>query len=273
MSSTGAIEWQKVYGGSAFDAGNCAIELPGDGYMLLGSTGSSDGDVSGNHSLMLDLWLAKINDTGAIQWQKCIGGSSDEIAYGMIKVNDGYIISAVTKSNDGMVSGNHGNADYWLLKVNDTGKILWQKCAGGSGDDMATSMVATYDSGYVMAGYTFSNNGDVSGNHGNTDMWIIKLRDPALPAVPVIHPCFPLGVNDVAPTQQLTISPNPVTDILTIQGAQPAGITITNTLGRQVLSATHTNTLNIKWLSTGIYFIRLHDEHGHLLYTGKVVKE
>ena len=51
----------------------------------------------------------------------------------------------------------------------------WQKCYGGSNAESASSIKPTPDGGYLLAGYSSSNNGDVSGNHGGGDFWIAKL--------------------------------------------------------------------------------------------------
>ncbi len=81
----------------------------------------------------------------------------------------------VTQSNDGDVSGNHGYYDYWVVKLDSSGDIQWQKCLGGSNIDCASSIQQTSDEGFIIAGYTYSNNGDVSGHHGNFDYWVVKL--------------------------------------------------------------------------------------------------
>jgi hypothetical protein len=54
--------------------------------------------------------------------------------------------------------------------------IEWQKCLGGSEDDWADSIQQTSNNGYIIAGRTYSNNGDVPGNHGSIDLWVIKLK-------------------------------------------------------------------------------------------------
>lgn len=74
------------------------------------------------------------------------------------------------------MSGNHGSSDYWIVKLNETGNIQWQKGLGGSSYYYAQSIQQTFDGGYVVAGYTKSTDGDVSGNHGDFDVWIVKLE-------------------------------------------------------------------------------------------------
>src|SRR5437764_606365 len=53
--------------------------------------------------------------------------------------------------------------------------IEWQKCFGGSSYDQAFSILETSDGGFIVAGGSLSNDGDVSGNHGGGDYWIVKL--------------------------------------------------------------------------------------------------
>jgi hypothetical protein len=113
-------------------------------------------------------------------WQKAYGGSGDEEANAIAATSDGgYILTGYTTSNDEMVSGNHGGKDIWVLKVNRAGHVEWQKCFGGSGDDVGNSIQRTRDGGYIIAGYTESpdGSGDVIGNNGGRDVWIIKI-DP-----------------------------------------------------------------------------------------------
>ena len=62
------------------------------------------------------------------------------------------------------VSGNHGSDDFWIVKLDGSGNIQWQKSLGGSGEDRAQSIQLTIDGGYIVAGGTWSNDGDILGN-------------------------------------------------------------------------------------------------------------
>jgi hypothetical protein len=109
-------------------------------------------------------------------WQKILGGSADDYALSILQTLDGgYVAGGFSISADGNVSGNHGMADYWLVKLDDTGHIVWQKTYGGSLDDILMSIIQTSDSGYMLCGYTNSSDGDVTANYGNYDVWIIKV--------------------------------------------------------------------------------------------------
>ncbi|MBK7386539.1 MAG: hypothetical protein IPI63_07370 [Methanothrix sp.] len=179
----GSVEllWQKCLGGSDFERGN-SIKQTNDGdYIVAGTTGSDDGDMAGSgfHG-EFDFWIAKLTSAGAIKWQKCLGGNGSETAYSIQQTNDGgYIVAGDTNSNDGDVidGGFHGEFDYWVVKLDGSGSIQWHKCLGGSDYDSARSVQQTNDGGYIVAGMTRSNDGDVAGGgfHGGADIWIVKL--------------------------------------------------------------------------------------------------
>jgi hypothetical protein len=180
LNNLGAIQWKKCFGGSgdtSFMNWNISIKQTLDGgYVFASTTMSNDFDVSGNHG-GYDIWVVKLNSTGNIQWQKCLGGTGMEFAQSIELTSDGgYILASWTDSNDGDVSGNHSGTDAWIIKLNSTGVIQWQKCIGGSGLEQAYSIKQTPDNGYVVACRAYSNNGDVSGNHGGGDFWLVKLN-------------------------------------------------------------------------------------------------
>ncbi|MCW3121802.1 MAG: secretion protein [Flavipsychrobacter sp.] len=177
INSTGVITWQKTYGGTALESGSSIKQTSDGGYIISGGSWSSNGDVNKNQGVG-DYWVLKLDKAGAIVWQKTYGGSGNEYAMSIDTTLDGgYIVAGWTTSNDGDVIGSHGNDDYWILKLNDTGKILWSKTYGGTNSDNASAIQHTYDGGFVVAGTTLSDNGDVSFNHqpGTYDMWILKL--------------------------------------------------------------------------------------------------
>src|SRR5437763_17070619 len=79
-----------------------------------------------------------------VQWQKSLGGSKGEISNSMALTNDGgYILAGQTASSNGDVTGNHGGADYWIVKENSTGVIEWQKRLRGTAYEEAYSVKQT----------------------------------------------------------------------------------------------------------------------------------
>ena len=174
------IQWQKTLGGTGNDQDRSVQQTADGGYIFAANTNSTDGDVIGNHG-GIDFWIVKLNSTGTIQWQKTLGGTGTDVPLTIKQTTDGgYIIGGYTYSTDGDVTGNHGDADVWIVKINSTGTIQWQKTLGGTGDDQGRSIELTPDGGYIINGFTNSTNGDVTGNHGGYDAWILKLNNAGM---------------------------------------------------------------------------------------------
>jgi len=175
LSTTGVIEWQKSLGGSGYDVGWNIQQTTDGGYIVIGYANSTDGDVMGNHG-DFDYWVVKLSSTGSIEWQKSLGGSGEDRGYSIQQTTDGgYIVAGQSASTNGDVTGNHGGNDYWVVKLSSTGSIIWQKSLGGTGSDVGRSIQQTTDGGYIVAGTSNSIDGDVTGNHGDFDYWVVKL--------------------------------------------------------------------------------------------------
>lgn len=175
------IAWQKSYGSTMSDYGESIQPTSDGGYITIGVSGANDNDASGNKGFD-DVWVIKLDNIGNIQWQKNFGGTDYDQGLDIHQTLDGgYIFLALTRSNDLDVSGNHslvGQSDYWVVKLSNTGAIQWKKCYGGSsweGYNQGGKMILTKDGGYCFAGSSRSNDGDVSGKHGQEDVWVVKL--------------------------------------------------------------------------------------------------
>ncbi len=175
IDSEGYVLWEKCYGGTSQDNGYGILETDDENFILTGFTESDDGDVSGNHGES-DVWVVKINPEGDILWQKCYGGTNYDMGYCITPtLNDGIILTGYTESDDGDVSGNHGEYDIWVVKINSQGEILWQKCYGGSFNDVGYAIIPTDTGGYLLTGHTYSDDGDITGNHGAPDLVGIEI--------------------------------------------------------------------------------------------------
>lgn len=176
INRSGNLVWQKSYGGYNVDFVSAITETSDGGYLLAGSTTSNDGDLRENHGRS-DVWVINIDNAGNLLWQKVLGGTGDDQTFAIKRVPEGgYILAASTTSNDGQVRGYHGNLDAWLVKLNTDGELLWQKTLGGTGDDYFKSIALSVDGGYTLAGITSSSDGDLSGSHGNTDAWVVNIN-------------------------------------------------------------------------------------------------
>ncbi len=175
ISSSGSILWQKSLGGSDIDKATSVVATDDGGFLVLSHSKSIDGDITTNLG-DYDIWLIKLDTSGNIIWQKNLGGSNAEYSYKIITTIDGnYVFSAYSKSNDGDLSVNNGNLDYWIVKIDPTGNIIWQKTYGGSSIDKEADVIETTYGGYVVAGYSSSSDGDVSNPLGSFDFWVVGL--------------------------------------------------------------------------------------------------
>ncbi|MCF6341846.1 MAG: hypothetical protein L3J31_03450, partial [Bacteroidales bacterium] len=166
--------WQKTYGGSGRELPAKILSTTDGGAILIGYSGSSDGDVSENKGWD-DCWALKLDETGNIRWEKSFGGSSRDLGNNILQTADkGYLFAATTKSIDGDVNENHGGTDFWLLKTDSLGNIEWERTYGGSEDETFSALKQMNDSVLLLIGSSKSSDGDVGANYGGKDYWLVK---------------------------------------------------------------------------------------------------
>lgn len=173
---------KSLLGGNNDDRAYSGIQTLDSGYVFAGYTqSSSDGDVTGNNNGEIDCWIVKLSKTGAVQWNRVLGGILSDQIYEIQQTADGgYIFVASSESSvSGDVSGNnHGILDYWVVKLDADGAIVWDVLLGGDQSEVPSSIIQTADGGYLVGGFSFSSaNGNVTPtNHSaNSDFWIVKL--------------------------------------------------------------------------------------------------
>jgi hypothetical protein len=182
ISSTGTLEWQRCYGGSNDEGGREIIRTNDGGYILIGSTNSSNGDVSGLHGMDSDIWVLKLSQNGSVQWQKCYGGTASDVGESILQTADGgFLFTGSVNSNDGDVFGHHSpnnrfDKDGWLVKINTTGIIEWQKCFGGTSDDWFNDLLLTNSGEFYAAGYSQSVDGDLASIGTNRNALLVRFR-------------------------------------------------------------------------------------------------
>jgi hypothetical protein len=157
LDSSGNVQWQKTYGGADWDEASSIEQTSDGGYIVAGETDSFGAGRD-------DLWILKLDSSRNVQWQKTYGGAKDDMAKSIWQTSDGgYIVAGMTESF-GDIKG-----DLWVLKLDSSGNVQWQKTYGGAKDDGAISVKQTSDGGYIVAG------GTDSFGKGNEDLWVLKL--------------------------------------------------------------------------------------------------
>jgi gliding motility-associated-like protein len=177
LGAAGNLVWQKRYGGTGLDIGN-HIEITSDGgFLIAASTSSNDGNIHGNHGTggYTDGALIKLTAAGAVQWSKCYGGSKNEELFDIEIINGKTYLAGFTNSVDGDIPPSQQNYDVWLLALDANGNKIFSKIYGGSQNDVAYAMTKGVDGTLTLAGYTTSNDGDVSGAKGSQDYWVTNI--------------------------------------------------------------------------------------------------
>jgi len=175
LDESGNLLWEKTYGGDGSDQAR-TVAMTNDGFIVAGYSSSTNGDLNENKGGS-DAWVIKIDGDGNLLWEKNFGGSNAEF-FNDVKVTDNGNLICVggTESNDGNLSINKGEVDSWILKLDESGNILWSKTYGGSKNDNVQSVLV--DNGYIIVGASQSNDGDVAENSSvNYDAWCLKLDE------------------------------------------------------------------------------------------------
>ncbi len=193
MKENGDPEWQKSFGGAGSDFLQ-SIDKTNDGGFVLAGTSTSDKGIDKTENCRggEDFWIIKLNAQGKEEWQKTIGGSGQEKLQTISQTFDGgYIIGGSSSSYKNeedeigeKTTNPFGNLDYWIVKIDKTGKIIWQKSYGGIYFDELRSIEQTKDGGYIVGGYSNSPSADspqlgigqkIENNKGIGDFWILKI--------------------------------------------------------------------------------------------------
>lgn len=199
MNESGDLDWQKNFGGSGFDVLQ-SIKNTNDGGFILAGTSNSPNDFQKKDSCKggTDFWVIKLDAKGEELWQRTIGGTGqDELLCAFQTFDGGYMLGGSSSSGPDIAENDfaadksvftkpdlyakseksRGNMDYWIVKLNKSGVIEWQKTYGGEYADVLRSMEQTRDGGYILGGYS---NSPQSGDKteplkGIGDYWIIKI--------------------------------------------------------------------------------------------------
>lgn len=157
LNAAGALQWTRTIGGATDDFGTAVVQTTDGGLAVAGYTTSYG---AGSH----DFYVVKLDALGALQWTRTVGGANAEQAWSIVQTADGgYAVAGYT------LSYGAGDYDFYVVKLDAAGGLLWTSTIGGASLDQAWSLVQTTDGGYAVAGYT------TSFGAGNHDFYMMKL--------------------------------------------------------------------------------------------------
>lgn len=166
LDSEGNISWQKTIGGMYLDELRSIEQTIEGGYILGGYSNSPEsGNKTENNIGNGDYWIVKLDDKGEIKWQKTIGGDKDDQLYVVHQTDDkGYIVGGNSNSgsNNSKSKGNQSGTDFWVLKLNEEGGVLWEETYNFGKVDVLTSLIENEDHTFLIGGYAQSELADHS---------------------------------------------------------------------------------------------------------------
>lgn len=171
INSTGEPLWDQSFGTSGRDEIRSVSPTADGGFLLVGVF---DDNTYGDSKA----GIVKINASGAKQFEKSFdggaGGYGNDEFNGAVPTTDGGFLLAGTSYGFG--SNNYSEA--WVVKINSTGNLLWEKAFGGNLIDELKSIVATGDGGFLLGGYssTISGGSKSAIYYGERDWWLIKIN-------------------------------------------------------------------------------------------------
>ncbi len=152
----GKMLWEHTFGGEDWDYGFSVQQTSDGGFILLGGTYSFGAGDS-------DFWLIKTDAEGKLLWEHTFGGEDWDYGFSVQQTSDGgFVLLGETKSFGA------GDSDFWLIKTDAEGKMLWERTFGGRDGDGGISVQQTSDGGFILLG------GTESFGAGDGDFWLIK---------------------------------------------------------------------------------------------------
>lgn len=184
VSREGNLIWSRVLAGETeVSPSSVKVDLSGD-IFISGSTNSTNGTFSHRQSPDYDGYVVRISTEGEVLWTKTFGGDGNDV------IRDFYLtpsggVQAVGFSESNVSSNSHESSslrktglthsDFWILQLDNNGRLLWQTFLGGDMEDVGLSIASCGD-GFAVAGYSASNDGDVGSNRGEFDAVVFYLH-------------------------------------------------------------------------------------------------
>jgi len=158
--------WERTFGGDGEDAANFVIQTADGGFLIVGKTRSKG---EGRY----DAWIVKLDEAGNLVWDRTFGGADFDEANSVIQTRDGgFLVVGYT------LSWGAGGRDAWIIRLDGSGRKLWERVFGGEWDDTAYSAAQTADGKFLIAGVRSRSSGSgILNLVPEDDVWLIMVDD------------------------------------------------------------------------------------------------
>ncbi len=195
INENGDKIWSKNYGFQGHDHAHKIIQTQDGGYFvtgfaeyegIIGSGGGQDngaGHGIGHRGTSTlhgsgEYLGVKLDSQGEFQWYRYFGGTQNDRVNDVVQANDGgYIMVGYSESTNFDITDNKGSYDYWVVKIDKFGTLMWKHNFGGTGIDQAFAITKTDNNSYLIAGNSNSKDKDITKPLGSFDAWIIHVDD------------------------------------------------------------------------------------------------
>lgn len=172
LTKHGELVWERSIGGTGWDQASDVVSIDDGGCLILGTSWSEELSCLKRGNFV----LVKLDATGSVEFLKSYGGSQDDIAQKLVKLEDGYLLAGTIWSEDEDVKGKMSESDYWVLKIDKNGKILWSKCLGAEIDEINYA-ISVEDHFCFVAGISYSHMISLwARSHGGGDALLFKVK-------------------------------------------------------------------------------------------------
>lgn len=180
VDAEGNLLWEKSFGYIGGDAGTVLTPTHDGGFLLTGvlDAFASGGEGNTGKHPGGNYWMIKLDAAGNKEWSRHYGGYFTDTAYGTVQTEDnGFIIVGSSDSYEVEWFDNKGTYDFWVIKIDQNGELVWHKNYGGAGIDEARAITASGDGNFIIVGDSRSSDQDVPENKGSADLWMMKINN------------------------------------------------------------------------------------------------
>ncbi|EJL73319.1 T9SS type A sorting domain-containing protein [Chryseobacterium populi] len=168
--------WQKTLGGTSDEEARSVIQTTDLGFFVAGNVQNSEKSYGSKDAL-----IVRLDKNGKELSQLILGGKGLDEMEKMIPTKDGgALLGVYSRSNAGgsKKTENFGEGDYWIIKLDKSGKVEWEKNFGGKEDDHLRTLSLT-STGYIIGGESRSerSGNKTTGIEEGTDLWLISLNE------------------------------------------------------------------------------------------------
>lgn len=185
IDANGNKQWDKNFGFSGSDQAFKVFETKDGGYFASGFLDVSASEGEGNDDRNREVqhgvgeyWAIKMDSSGDWVWRRYFGGSNNDRSYSALETADeGFLLVGASESDDFDITDSKGSYDFWAVRIDKDGTLLWTKSFGGTQIDIGYAVTKTSDGNYLMVGDVRSTDGDVTNPLGNADAWAVKFSE------------------------------------------------------------------------------------------------